>query len=188
MINTLETNTNQELLKIIGFPKNLIQGDSLSQSIGFLLNHPKHASKAKALTELCSRYGEERLFRGAPFRTSSDVFNHFRIRLRDQKQEHFIVVFLDNKHQYLCDRVITKGILNKSLVHPREVYAPAVELRSAAVILCHNHPSGDPTASQEDIQITKRLAESGTLLGIPVLDHIVIGNDRYYSLADEGLL
>ena len=188
MNNTLETHTNQDLLKLLGFPKSLTQGDSLSQSIGSLFNHPKHQQKANVLAELCARYGEERLFRGAPFRNSSDIFNHFRLRLRDQKQEHFIIVCLDNKHQYLCDKVITTGILNKSLVHPREVFATALVARSAAIVLCHNHPAGDPAASQEDIKITKRLLESGSLIGIPVLDHIIIGNDRYLSLADEGLL
>lgn len=144
--------------------------------------------KLKAFLELCKRYNEEKLIPGDAFSCSADIFQHFRFRLRDLKQECFILVLLDNKHQYLADIVVTKGILNKSLVHPREVFGAAIENRAAAIICVHNHPSGDPKASPEDIQITRRLSEVGKVVGIPLLDHVIIGNDRYVSLADQGLL
>lgn len=105
-----------------------------------------------------------------------------------QKQEQFIIVLLDNKHRYLAEEDVTKGILNKSLVHPREVFASAIEHRAAALICVHNHPSGDPEPSQEDFRITERLVEVGKLVGIPVLDHVIVGGENYTSFADKGLL
>ncbi|MBF0235861.1 MAG: JAB domain-containing protein [Desulfamplus sp.] len=104
------------------------------------------------------------------------------------KQEVFVIVLLNNKHCYLTDMLITKGILNKSLVHCREVFAPAIVYRAAAIIACHNHPSGDPQPSPEDIAITKRIQEAGKIIGIPLIDHIVFGGDRYFSFAAEGIL
>lgn len=144
--------------------------------------------KINLLLEVCRRYGEERMTPGKLFRHSSDVFQHFHHRLRTLKQEEFIIVLLDNKHRYLNDQVITKGILNRSLVHPREVFGSAIESRAAAIICVHNHPSGDPQPSAEDVKITQRLKEVGSVVGIPVLDHIIIGDQRYTSLSDEGLL
>ncbi len=99
-----------------------------------------------------------------------------------------MIVILDNKHRYLTEEVITQGLLNRSLVHPREVFAKAIEHRAAAMICLHNHPSGDPQPSPEDHKITQRLKESANLLGISLLDHLVIGNERYVSFADEGWL
>lgn len=144
--------------------------------------------KLKALLELSKRYNEERLVPGDLFSCSRDIFQHFRFQLRDLKQEVFILVLLDNKHQYLSEKEITKGILNRSLVHPREVFSEAIKSRAAAIVCVHNHPSGDPKASEDDIQITRRLLEVGKIVGIPLLDHIIVGNDRHFSLADEGLL
>lgn len=141
-----------------------------------------------ALLELCRRYSEERLQPGAAFRSSTDLFQHFRARLRTLRQEVFVIVILDNKHRYLTEEVITQGLLNRSLVHPREVFAKAIEHRAAAMICLHNHPSGDPQPSPEDHKITQRLKESANLLGISLLDHLVIGNERYVSFADEGWL
>ncbi|MBF0280778.1 MAG: DNA repair protein RadC [SAR324 cluster bacterium] len=149
---------------------------------------PHFGEKFKALLELCKRYNEEKLIPGEQFSSSADIFRHFRFRLRALKQEYFILVLLDNKHQYLTDSVVSKGTLNKSLVHPREVFSTAIENRAAAIICVHNHPSGDPAASPDDIQITRRLVEVGRVVGIPLLDHVIVGNDRYFSLADEGLL
>ena len=95
-----------------------------------------------------------------------------------QKQEQFIIVLLDKKHLYLAEEDVTKGILNESLVHPREVFASAIEYRAAALICAHNHPSGDP----------ERVVEVGKLVGIPVLDHVNVGGDNYTSFADKGFL
>lgn len=128
-------------------------------------------------------------------RVSEPVCNHsavvaqqFIVKLAGLKQEQFHAVILDNKHRIIKDQLITMGTLNQSLVHPREVFAPAVESRAAAIILLHNHPSGDPSPSKQDIDITKRLQQAGDILGITVIDHIVIGGTSYFSFADEEIL
>ena len=144
--------------------------------------------RLKALREMCRNYGIEKLKPQDQFNSSREIFNHFHQQLERQKQEQFIIVLLDNKHRYLAEEDVTKGILNKSLVHPREVFASAIEHRAAALICVHNHPSGDPEPSQEDFRITERLVEVGKLVGIPVLDHVIVGGDNYTSFADKGLL
>lgn len=140
------------------------------------------------LFELCKRFNEERMPVGKTFKTAWDVFSHFRMRLRDLKQEQFIAVLLNHRKQYLTDLVITKGTLNSSPVHPREVFNAAIRESAAAVIIVHNHPSGDPKPSDADIEVTRTLREVGGLVGIPILDHIIIADDRYVSLLEEGLI
>ena len=98
------------------------------------------------------------------------------------------MVLLDQKHHVLRDERVSLGTLTASLVHPREVFAPAIRESAAAVAFLHNHPSGDPTPSREDRELTRRLAEAGRLMGIPVLDHVIIGEGGFVSLAEEGLL
>ena len=116
---------------------------------------------------------------------SRDIYNHFQTRLGNLKQERFIIVILDNKHRFLSETIVTVGLLNRSLVHPRQVFADAIEQRVAAIICIHNHPSGHSSPSEEDKRITRRLQESGELLGIPLLDHIIISKEDFTSFADE---
>ena len=97
-------------------------------------------------------------------------------------------MILDNKHRFLSETTVKVGLLNRSLVHPREVFAEAIEQRAAAIFCIHNHPSGDSCLSEEDKRITWRLQESGKLLGIPFLDHIIISKEDFTSFADEGWL
>ncbi|MDW7671493.1 MAG: DNA repair protein RadC [Bacillota bacterium] len=104
--------------------------------------------------------------------------------LRFLKKEKFCVLLLNTKHEVMTIEEISVGSLNASIVHPREVFLPAIKKSSSAVILVHNHPSGDPTPSKEDIQITKRLIESGALIGISVLDHVIIGDNIFTSLRE----
>ncbi|MBC8259183.1 MAG: DNA repair protein RadC [SAR324 cluster bacterium] len=148
----------------------------------------KLAIRLEALRQLCKNYGVEELKPQDQFNSSREIFNHFQQRLEALKQEQFIIVLLDNKHRYLAEENVTKGILNKSLVHPREVFASAIEHRAAALICVHNHPSGDPAPSPEDLRITERLVEVGKLVGIPVLDHVIIGREGYVSFVDKGIL
>lgn len=108
--------------------------------------------------------------------------------MRDLKQEHFVVLFLNTKNQVIHKQTIFIGSLNASIVHPREVFKEAVKRSAASIICAHNHPSGDPTPSQEDIHVTKRLAESGKMLGIELLDHLVIGDRKFVSLKEKGYL
>ncbi|MCA1009823.1 RadC family protein [Halobacillus halophilus] len=108
--------------------------------------------------------------------------------MRDLKQEHFICLFLNTKNQVLHRQTIFIGSLNASIVHPREVFKEAVKRSAASIICAHNHPSGDPTPSQEDIQVTRRLQECGKMIGIELLDHLVIGDRKFISLKEKGYL
>ncbi len=116
----------------------------------------------------------------------ADVHRHFHPRLRDASHERFVVVLLDGRHRWIRDVVVSQGTLTASLVHPREVFRPALREASAAVILVHNHPSGDPTPSREDVEITGRLVRAGDLLGIRVLDHVIVAERGYVSLREAG--
>jgi DNA repair protein RadC len=110
------------------------------------------------------------------------------LRLRDLPQEEFHALLLSARHAVIRDVFITRGILDASLIHPREVFRPAIAHGAAAIILVHNHPSGDPTPSAEDRAVTKQLCAVGRTVGIHVVDHVVIGDGRFASLADEGVL
>jgi DNA repair protein RadC len=141
-----------------------------------------------ALFELARRFGDERLIPGVTFRGAEDVFQHFHIRLRDTKQERFFLILLDSRRRFLGEVAVSQGTIDRALVHPRDVFGPAVRQHAGAIVVVHNHPSGDPAPSPEDINVTKRLAEAGAVLGIPLLDHVVIGEGRYVSFAEKGLM
>ncbi|MCK4667751.1 DNA repair protein RadC [Candidatus Dependentiae bacterium] len=108
--------------------------------------------------------------------------------LKDKKQEYFMTITLDGAYNMIKKRVVSIGILNESLVHPREVFADAISDRAAAIVLIHNHPSGEVNPSNEDLIVTKRLMEAGKLLGIKILDHIIIGKEDYFSFKSKNLL
>lgn len=108
--------------------------------------------------------------------------------LRDQKKEHFVIFFLDVRNQVIKREVISIGSLNASIVHPREVFEPAVRLSSAHIILAHTHPSDDTTPSPEDIVVTKRLVEAGKILGIEILDHVIVSTNLFLSMKQRGIL
>jgi DNA repair protein RadC len=148
-------------------------------------------TKAAALVaalEIGRRVAQRRLREGDAVRGPDDVFRHFHARLRDAGQERFCVLLLDGRHRVVGDEVVSVGTLTASLVHPREVFRPALKAGAAALILVHNHPSGDPTPSPEDRSVTRRLAEVGELLGIPILDHVIVAERGFSSLRDEGPL
>jgi len=109
-------------------------------------------------------------------------------RLRYESKEHFLVVLLNSKNKVLDVEQISEGSLNSSVVHPREVFAPAVLHHAAAILTAHNHPSGDPTPSKEDKDLTNTLVQAGKYMGIPVLDHIIIGDAKYFSFKEHSYL
>lgn len=146
----------------------------------------RRARALAAAFELGRRANSARVPRGAPLVSSLDVYRQFRPVLRDARREIFLVALLDVKNRLLREVRISEGSLSASLVHPREAFAPAVREPAHGVVFVHNHPSGDPTPSDEDAQLTKRLSAAGDVLGIRVLDHVVIGDDDYYSFADAG--
>jgi DNA repair protein RadC len=149
---------------------------------------PAKAAAVQAAIEISRRYATEQVSQGTAFSGSADVFAHFHQRLRDKKKECFFILLLDSKNRVIREERISEGTLTSALVHPREAFTPAIRESAASLILVHNHPSGDPTPSREDVEITRRLVDGGKLLGIGVLDHIIIGQGRYYSFADQGRL
>ena len=121
-----------------------------------------------------------------PIHNSSEVFAAFQLRAERTEREEFLALPLDSKNQPLGFYVVSVGSLGASLVHPRETFKIAIIANAASLIVLHNHPSGDPTPSLEDVRITDRLKAAGELLGVPLLDHIIIGEDDFYSFADAG--
>lgn len=146
------------------------------------------AASIKAAFTLGSRFQTRRLETLERFTAPAQVFEFFHHELRDNRKELFLTLLLDGKNRITRKVQVSEGSLNQSIVHPREVFAPAVRESAAAVIFIHNHPSGDPAPSREDREITRRLKEAGEILGIKVLDHIIIGDGSYYSFVESGLL
>jgi DNA repair protein RadC len=121
-------------------------------------------------------------------RSPEDGANYCMEEMRFLTQEHFVCLYLNTKNQVLHKRTIFIGSLNASIVHPREVFKEAFRRSAASIICLHNHPSGDPSPSREDIEVTKRLVECGKIIGIEVLDHLIIGEHKYVSLKEKGYL
>jgi len=205
-----EALTNAELLAILLRTGNASTGESALDHARLLLDRfgglkgidtalirelsaikgigPAKTAQLKAGLEIGRRLSQEKWDPGAPFRSAEDVFRHFAHRLGKEKREIFYVVLLTNKNRKIREVKVSEGSLTASLVHPREVYNPVIRESAAAVIFVHNHPSGDPAPSPEDLEITRRLKDVGDVMGVRVLDHVVIGHNRYYSLSDQGLL
>lgn len=127
------------------------------------------------------------LSRTKRFQCASDVYLMFK-HLVNVPRETFICIHLDNKNKILCVDYVSTGSLTASIVHPREVFIPALLSGAAALVCVHQHPSGDPEPSREDLDITSRLRQGAELLGLRFLDHIIVGEDRYVSLADRGII
>jgi DNA repair protein RadC len=175
------------------FQKSLIASfPNIAPSLSAEAQSPAEESmlvKLLGVKEIAARIKDEpSAFTGKSFICASDIFEHYKHKLGNETQESFYTVILDNKHRIISTRLISLGTLNQSLVHPREVFAPAIQLRAAAIILVHNHPSGDPTPSNQDIAITQRLKDVGEIVGIKVLDHVIVGSQRFFSFVDENLL
>lgn len=145
-------------------------------------------SRILALLELCRRYPQQRLRPGMEIRSAWDVFRHFGARMREMKQECLWVLMLDGKRRFMGSREVSLGGLDSSPSHPREVFRPAIRESAYAIILVHNHPSGDPSPSQADILLTQQLVEAGHRIGVPVLDHVIVGDGAYASLMEMGYL
>ncbi|CAN5660686.1 DNA repair protein RadC [soil metagenome] len=149
---------------------------------------PAKATKILAALELGRRAADEQRPERERLRSAADVYQRMRLVMRDLSHEEFHVLLLSTQNEVLRDLQITRGTLDASLVHPREVFRPAIAEAAASVILVHNHPSGDPTPSPEDRAVTRQLRSAGETIGIEVLDHIVMGEGRYVSFAEGGML
>jgi len=138
--------------------------------------------------ELAKRMaGGKRLF-GTQISCPEEVVTYYHAQLKYQQKECLVLVVLDSKNRILADEIISVGTLHASIADPREIFITALKKNASSVILLHNHPSGDPTPSREDILTTKRIVQAGELLGIPLSDHIIVGQNSYISLKGEGYL
>jgi DNA repair protein RadC len=146
------------------------------------------AARIAAALELARRLAREDPAKPEAVRSPQEVYVLCAPRLRDLVVEEFRLLALDVQYRLLRDVLISRGTLTGSLVHPREVFRAAIAEAAAGVILVHNHPSGDPTPSADDRAITRQLVEAGRLLDLPVYDHVIIGNERYFSFAESGWL
>ena len=146
------------------------------------------ACQLLASVELGRRVYHSNTEKSAKISSPADVSDLLMAELRYKKQEHFKAVILDTKNQVISIETITIGTLNASLVHPREVFNRAIKKSAYGIVLVHNHPSGHPEPSKEDLLLTERLVESGKIIGIGILDHVVIGDGRFYSFKEQGLL
>jgi len=146
------------------------------------------ATQIKAAFELANRLeGYAEVSKKPLVKTPEDIVALVRSRLKGKKREHFLALLLDTRGQLIKVSEISVGSLDTSVVHPREVFKEVISASAASVIFVHNHPSGDPEASEDDIKLTKRLAEAGEIMGIDVLDHIIIGDKEYLSLKRKDL-
>jgi DNA repair protein RadC len=149
---------------------------------------PTKAARLLAAFELGVRTAREERPALPRIREPEDVVRLFDTRLRDLQVEEFHLLALDSQSQVLREVLVTRGLLNSSLVHPREVFRAAIAEAAAGIIVVHNHPSGDPTPSAEDRAVTQQLAAAGRLLDLPLYDHVIIAGDRFLSFATAGLL
>ena len=142
------------------------------------------AMQLLAMAELGKRHAQSK----RPLKritNAKDVFNLFHDTLKDEKQEHFYIITLSTKNHILGEHLISKGVLDAAILEPREVFRPAIKSAASKIILIHNHPSGDPHPSDEDLEVTKKLINAGDLLNIKVLDHIIIGNGKWWSWIED---
>ena len=149
---------------------------------------PAKAARLAAAFELTRRLRGRQPGERRRLASPAEVYAAYAPLMEDLPREVFRVALLDAQNRLLRDRVISEGTLSASLVHPREVFKPAIVESAAAVILLHNHPSGDPTPSREDVRLTRQLAECARLLELRVHDHVIIGQGRFVSLAEQGLV
>ena len=181
------TVTVQRLLKEFGSLKalSLASVEELSRVKGI---GPAKACQIKAAFELAKRLDRGGTGGGKmPVKVPMDAVAVARARLKDKQKEYFLAILVDTRGQVIRTCEISIGSLDSSIVHPREVFKEAIAASAASVIFVHNHPSGDPSPSTEDIGLNKRLAEAGAILGISVLDHIIIGNPDFVSLRERGI-
>lgn len=145
------------------------------------------ACQIVAAVELGKRVSRVSATRGMSIRGPGEIAGLFMDEMRHYDKEHFKAALLDTKNQVLKIVTVSIGSLNASIVHPREILKPAISVSAASIILVHNHPTGDPSPSREDVEFTKRFAKCGELIGIQLLDHVIIGSGRYQSLKESGV-
>ena len=176
---------SNKLLKKYNFNK--IEDLSVKDLAKECNNDFNKALQMLSLIEICKRYNSL-IHNGYTtlVKSAKDIFNIFSYKLLNEKRETFIVLSLDSKNKIIKEEEVSKGILDSSLVHPREVFKSAIKESAYSIIIVHNHPSGDCTPSQQDMEVTKILMKAGATLDIPVVDHVIIGKDNYYSFKEKA--
>ena len=149
---------------------------------------PKNIFGIRFVREISEKYLEDRIIKQEIYRTPQDVFNYLYVSMRGLKKEVFKTLFLDVKNRLIATEKMFKGTVSSSVVYPREIVKRAIKKDASSVILVHNHPSGDPAPSPEDKRITRDVVDALEAVDIKVLDHIIIGDNRYFSFASEKLL
>jgi DNA repair protein RadC len=149
---------------------------------------PRNSFGIKLIKAVSDRYLNKKLIHKDPINSSKELFDYLTQKIRDKSREIFMAVFLDAKNRVLSTETLFKGTLTSSAVYPREVVRAALENHAAALIFAHNHPSGDPNPSEEDLSITRKLVFACRMMGITVHEHLIIGNDGYFSFADQGYI
>lgn len=180
-------NIAQELLAKFGNIKAISQAtiEELSQIKGIGL---AKAAQIKACFELSRREELEPELKNFDIKDPETVVKAVRAGIKDKAKEHFKIILLNPRNRIVGISTISIGTLNASLVHPREVFKDAIKHNAASMVLAHNHPSGDPDPSEDDLTITKRLTEAGRIFGIEVKDHIIVGKDGFFSFKEKGLI
>lgn len=146
------------------------------------------AARLAAALELGRRLQRERRERQPTLSSPRAVWRYLALELRDRERERFMALCLNTRNELVRECVISVGSLNASIVHPREVFKPALACSAAGLVIAHNHPSGDPAPSREDREVTRAIGEAGRILDVPLHDHVIIGSDSYFSFKDSGLL
>lgn len=146
------------------------------------------AIRLKCVTEFSRRIARAHFQEGIRFESPKMVADYYMEQLRHLEVEQVLLVMTDSKNRLLRDMVLSKGTVNMSLVSPREVFLQALKMQAVHILLLHNHPSGDPSPSRQDIEITKEIKAASDILNIPLVDHIIIGDNRYVSLKESGYL
>jgi DNA repair protein RadC len=177
----------QKVLIEAGSLRNLVDM-SMDQLMTIKGIGPAKALQIQASIELGRRLARTSMADTITIRSPQDVSTYLMEDLRYLQKEHFVCLFLNTKNHVIGQETLSMGSLNASIVHPREVFRAAIKRSSASIICVHNHPSGDPTPSPEDIQMTARLVEAGQIIGIEVLDHIILGDQNFVSLKEKGFM
>ena len=151
-----------------------IKGIGLSNAFGI-----------KLFQAISERYAKEKILKKIPLTSPKAVADYLKQKLGREKKEHFVILSLDTRNYLIRENIISIGTLNANLVHPREVFKEAIDARAASVIVAHNHPSGDPEPSEDDLIITKRLTEAGKILGIEIIDHIIVAKNGFLSFKEK---
>ena len=147
---------------------------------------PKNSLGIKLIKAVSDRYREKKLIQKNPLNNSRELMDYLNHDIGDKSREYFKIIFLDSKNRVISTETHSKGTLTASSVYPREVISSALANKAAALIFAHNHPSGDPQPSPDDIVVTRQLVYAGKVMGLSVHEHIIVGDNRYYSFADQG--